>query len=196
MGRVPPSVHHAVTAIVSALAVTACVRATRVPERVKVALVLSGEVGQYAGMCGSLAVGGTDSLTGTLDRDGNGPVGRHEDVVYRGVLARKTHVGACGTRPAPTEDQVAMCSATLVGGAHMNVELEISEGNRGAYIKMEADPKHPVTEAVSGCDEPAEWLKDYYPDGASGIGIATVPSGLLRADTTYTEAGVSLAILP
>lgn len=196
MGRVPPTVHHAVTGILSALAVTAIVGATRVPDRVKVALVLSGEVGQYAGMCGSLAVGGTDSLTGTLVRDGDGPVAPDEDVVYRGLLARKTQVGACGTRPAPTEDQVAMCTATLVGSAHMNVELEINEGNRGAWIKMEADPHHPVTETVSGCDEPAAWLKDYYPDGASGIGIETVPSGLLQVGKTYTEAGVSLAILP
>ena len=101
------------TGILSALAVTAIVAATRgadggsatrvatvrgsfVPESVKVALVLSGEVGQYAGMCGS-PLGGTDSLTGKLGRDGVGPVASDEDVMYRGVLARTTHVSACGT---------------------------------------------------------------------------------------------------
>ena len=39
---------------------------------VQVALVLSGDVGQFAGQCGAL--GGTDSLTGTLVREGSGPV--------------------------------------------------------------------------------------------------------------------------
>jgi hypothetical protein len=131
MRPISSSVQHAVTGILSALAVTAVVAATRspdggsatlvatvggnfVPDSVEVALVLSGEVGQYAGMCGSLALGGTDSLTGTLVQDGSGPVASDEDVMYRGLLARKTHVSACGTKPAPTEDQVAMCSATLV----------------------------------------------------------------------------------
>jgi hypothetical protein len=141
--------------ILSALAVTAIVAATRspdggratlvatvggnfVPDSVEVALVLSGEVGQYAGMCASLALagtdslGGTDSLTGTLVQDGSGPVAADEDVMYRGRLARKTKISACGTKPAPTEDQVAMCSATLVGSARMNVELEVNEGDRGA----------------------------------------------------------------
>jgi hypothetical protein len=218
MRRFPPNVQHAVTGILSALAVTAIVAATRspdggsatlvatvggnfVPDSVEVALVLSGEVGQYAGMCASLALagtdslGGTDSLTGKLGRDGDGPVASDEDVMYRGSLARKTHVKACGTMPSPTEDQVTMCFATLVGSARMNVELEVNEGNRGAYIKMTADTKHPVTKSISGCPEPAEWLKDYYPDGASGISIETVPSGLLRVGKTYTEAGVSLKVI-
>src|SRR5947207_3227921 len=86
---------------------------------VQVALVLSGDVGQFAGQCGAL--GGTDSLTGTLVREGSGPVAPDEDVMYRGLLARKTHISACGTKPAPTEDQVAMCTATLVGSARMTV---------------------------------------------------------------------------
>lgn len=200
MRRVAPNIQHAVTGILSALAVTAIVVATMGgtfvgDPSVEVALVLSGEVGQYAGMCGSLVLGGTDSLTGTLVRDGSGPVASDEDVMYRGLLARKTRVSACGTKPAPTEDQVAMCFATLVGSAQMNVELEVNEGDRGAWIKMKVDPNYPVTKSISGCPEPAEWLKDYYPDGASGIGIETVPSGLLRVGKTYTEAGVSLEVI-
>jgi hypothetical protein len=198
--------------ILSALAVTALVAATRspdggsaafvatiagnfVPDSVEVALVLSGEVGQYAGMCGSGTLGGTDSLIGTLVQDGGGPPAPDEDVTYRGRLDRKTHVSACGTKPAPTEDQVAMCSATLVGSARMNVELEVYEGDRGAYIKMTADTTQPVTKSISGCPEPGEWLKEYYPDGASGFGIETVPSGLLQAGKTYTEPGVSLKVI-
>jgi hypothetical protein len=159
---------------------------------VRVALVLSGEVGQFAGMCGAL--GGTDSLTGTLVREGSGPVAPDEDVMYRGLLSRKTQVSACGTKPSPTEDQVDVCSATLVGSAQMNVELEVNEGDRGAWIKMKAHPNYPITKSISGCPEPGEWLKDYYPDGASGLGIETVPSGLLRVGT-YTEPGVSLEVI-
>jgi hypothetical protein len=159
---------------------------------VQVALVLSGDVGQFAGQCGPL--GGTDSLTGTLVREGSGPVAPDEDVMYRGLLARKTHISACGTKPAPTEDQVAMCSATLMGSAQMNVELEVNEGDRGAWIKMKADPNSPITKSISGCPEPGDWLKDYYPDGASGLGIETVPSGLLRVGT-YTEPGISLEVI-
>jgi hypothetical protein len=211
MRRFPRNLQHAVTGILSALAVTALVAATRssdggsatlvatvggnfVPDSVKVALVLSGEVGQYAGMCGS-PLGGTDSLTGKLGRDGDGPVASDEDVMYRGLLARKTKISACGTKPAPTEDQVAMCSATLVGSARMNVELEVYEGDRGAYVKMTADTTQPVTKSISGCPEPGEWLKEYYPDGASGFGIETVPSGLLQVGQTYTEPGVSLEVI-
>ena len=88
-----------------------------------------------------------------------------------------------------------MCSATLVGSARMIVELEINEGDRGAWIKMTADTTHPVTKSISGCPEPGEWLKEYYPDGASGFGIETVPSGLLQVGKTYAEAGVSLEII-
>jgi hypothetical protein len=210
--RTIPSVQHAVTGILSALAVTALVAATRspdggsatpvasvggnfVPHSVEVALVLSGEVGQYAGMCGSGTLGGTDSLSGRLVQDGSGPPASDEDVMYRGKLARKTKISACGTKPAPTEDQVAMCSATLVGSALMNVELEVNEGDRGAYIKMTADTTHAVTKSISGCPEPGDWLKEYYPDGASGFGIETVPSGLLQVGKTYAEPGVSLYVI-
>jgi hypothetical protein len=200
MRPILPNVRHAVTGILSALALTAVVAATRSSDagsdpRVEVALVLSGEVGQYAGMCGDLVLGGTDSLTGTLVREGGAQVAPDEDVMYRGVLARKTHVSACGTRPAPTEDQVAMCFATLVGSARMSVELEVYEGDRGVYVKMTADTTAPVTESVSGCPEPAEWLKEYYPEGASGIAIETVPSGMLQVGKTYTEEGVSLKVI-
>lgn len=193
MRRVSPKAHHAVTGSLLALAVAVIGVAARGPAGVEVALVLSGDVGQYAGMCGAL--GGWDSLTGVLFREGSGPVAPDEDVMYRGLLSRKTNVGACGTKPSPTEDQVDVCSATLVGSAQMNVELEVYEGNRGAYIKMEADTSHAVTKSIGGCPEPAEWLKEYYPDGASGIGIATVPSGLLRVGKTYTESGVSLQVI-
>jgi hypothetical protein len=221
MRRVPPTVQHVVTGILLALAVAAVGAAThnrhgesavaagvtgptgasftnRIQRDlakvgdpgVRVALVLSGDPGQYAGMCAG--AGGPDSLTGTLVRDGSGPVASDEDVMYRGLLSRTTHLSACGTKPAPTEDQVDMCLATLVGNAKMNVELEINEGDRGAWIKMKADSQHAVTELVSGCPEPAEWLKEYYPDGASGVGIETVPSGLLQVPKRYTEGGVSL----
>ncbi len=185
--------------ILSALVMTAALATTRGPDggsdpSVKVALVLSGDVGQYAGQCGAFP-GSTDSLTGTLVREGSGPVASDDDVTYRGILARKTNISACGTKPSPSEDQVAMCSATLVGSARMHVELEVYEGDRGAWIKMTADTTHPVTKAVSGCIEPGEWLKEYYPDGASGIGIETVPSGVLQAGKKYSEAGVSLEVL-
>jgi len=212
MRRLPPIARHAVTGILLALAVAAGpppgTRAEPTPKArtwvatigghfvsdssAEVELVLSGDVGQYAGMCG--AVGGWDSLTGILFRDGRGPVAPEEDVTYRGLLARNTHVDACGTKPAPTEDQVDMCFATLVGSAKMNVELEVNEGDRGAWVKMTADGKYPVTKKITGCPEPGEWLKGYYPDGASGVGIATVPSGLLRGDTTYIEENVSLHV--
>ena len=88
-----------------------------------------------------------------------------------------------------------MCVATLVGSAKMNVELEVYEGDRGVWIKMKAEPTS-VTKSVTGCPEPGEWLKEYYPDGASGVGIETVPSGLLQVGKRYMEEGVSLEILP
>jgi len=196
MRRVAPNAQHAMTGILLVCAVAGVGAAAPDPERVKVTLVLSGDVGQFAGMCAGL--GGWDSLTGVLVRDGSGPVAPDEDVMYRGPLSRKTSVGACGTKPSPTEDQVAMCTATLRGSAKMNVELEVYEGDRGAYIKMEADTTSPMTKSVGGCVEPSEWLKDYYPNGASGISISTVPSGLLQVTdtTTYTDSGASLTVFP
>ena len=198
MRRNPVGIQAAVSIVLSILVITAVVGfAERSPAGdpgVQVALVLSGEVGEYAGQCGG-AAGGTDSLTGTLVREGDGPVDPDDDIVYHGTLARTTHISACGTKPAPTEDQVALCSATLVGSARMQVEMQINEGDRGAWIKMRADPSYPVSKQISGCTEPGEWLKGYYPDGASGIGIESVPSGLLKAGQKYNEPGISLEIL-
>ena len=198
MRRVPPNVSRAVTGLLSALALTAAAAAIGGAAfggdpGVKVTLRLDGDVGQYAGQCPGL--GGTDFFKGTLIREGTGPVDPTEDLMYRGVLDRETAVGACGTKPSPTEDQVTMCSANLIGSAKMIVELEVYEGDRGAYIKMTADTTQRVTKSISGCLEPGEWLKDYYPDGASGFGIETVPSGLLQVGKTYTEPGVSLYVI-
>lgn len=198
MRRIPVSIHPAVSVILSALVITALVGFNKgsagVDPKVQVALVLSGEVGEFAGQCGG-AAGGTDSLTGTLVREGDGPADPDDDVVYHGTLARTTHISACGTRPAPTEDQVALCSATLVGSARMQVEMQISEGNRGAWIKMRADTTYPVSKQIGGCAGPGEWLKGYYPDGASGIGIESVPSGVLQPGQKYEEPGISLEII-
>lgn len=198
MRRAPPSVQRAVTCVLSAVALTAAGGATwgatsGADPKVEITLMLKGDVGQYAGQCPGL--GGTDFFKGTLIREGTGPVDPTEDLMYRGVLDRETAVGACGTKPAPTEDQVAMCSANLIGSARMIVELEVYEGDRGAYIKMVADTTAPIKKAISGCTEPGEWLKDYYPNGASGIAIETVPSGLLQPGQSYSDAGATLTII-
>jgi hypothetical protein len=53
--------------------------------QVKVRIIATGDVGQYAGMCGAPA--GTDLLQGVLaieDRDSDG------SMLYKGVLTRET----------------------------------------------------------------------------------------------------------
>ena len=158
---------------------------------VKVEIILSGDVGQYAGMCPG-ALGGTDKLVGTLLPGPRGAA--DDDLVYRGILSRTTEVDACGTKPAPTEDQVDWCFAHLSGTAQMDVEVTVEYDDRGAYIKMEAAPGFAVTENAGGCNEPAQWLRDYYPDGSGGFAISTVPSGPLQVKT-WTEEGATLKVI-
>ena len=106
---------------------------------------------------------------------------------------------ACGTKPAPTEDQVAWCTAQLSGQSPMDVTLEVYEDDRGAWIKStSATPRPPVERLekhISGCPEPGEWLDAYPDDGwMSGLGIESVPSGLLMPGTTYREVNLTLTV--
>jgi hypothetical protein len=171
----------------AATAPTVPTNSTRAAQ-VRVAIVAKGDVGQYAGMCGSRA--GTDSLGGTLnltDLDDDG------SARYAGRLIRITEVDACGTKPAPTEDQVVMCFAHLSGGAVMDVTLEVYEDDRGAWVKSKPTAPLPsesgvVRKQITGCTEPSAWLAAYPDDGwMSGLGLESVPSGPLGTGTYRTE---------
>jgi len=155
--------------------------------QVRVALVAKGDVGQYAGMCDG--VGGTDSLGGTLDLLDLADDGSAR---YAGRLMRVTEVDACGTRPAPTEDQVAMCHAHLSGRTPMDVTLEVYADDRGAWVKSEPAqnllPSEVLKKEIRGCPEPGDWLAAYPKDGwMSGLGLEDVPSGVLLPGTYKTE---------
>jgi len=156
--------------------------------QVHVAIVAKGDVGQYAGMCGSRA--GTDSLDGILDLKDLGDDGA---ALYAGKLIRVTEVDACGTKPAPTEDQVVWCFAHLSGRARMDVTLEVYEDDRGAWVKSK--PVATMKKEIGGCAEPAEWLAAYPDDGGmSGLGLESVPSGPLRSGTSYTTENLTLKV--
>jgi hypothetical protein len=76
--------------------------------QVHVAIVAKGDVGQYAGMCGSRA--GTDSLDGILglmDLDDDG------SALYAGKLTRFTEVDACG--PSQLRRRIRWSGAYLSG---------------------------------------------------------------------------------
>jgi hypothetical protein len=161
-------------------------RTVRAQGPVNVIITLRGDVGQYAGMCGSH--GGEDKLTGKLAlvsydaEDGT--------ALYQGALDRKTAVDACGTEPNPTEDQVKMCFAHLDGSARMNVTLEVYEDDRGAWVKSNplSGPGLPVTKKITGCAEAGEWLNAYPGDGImSGLSFEDVPSGYLQARRYGTQ---------
>src|SRR5262245_43643869 len=166
---------------------TACVVTSLVPSRtiraqgpVNVVITLRGDVGQYAGMCGSH--GGEDKLTGNLELVSYDAEDR--TALYQGTLDRKTAVDACGTQPNPTPDQVKWCFAHLDGSAKMNVTLEVYEDDRGAWVKSNllTGPGLPVTKNISGCPEPGDWLNQYPDDGImSGLSFEDVPSGYLQA---------------
>jgi hypothetical protein len=180
-------------AVVSGIPPTSAVPTT--PARaaqVHVAIVATGDIGQYAGMCD--AAGGTDSLDGTLDLQ---DLDNDGSALYAGKLTRVTEVDACGTKPAPTEDQVAMCVAHLSGRAPMNVTLEVYEDDRGAWVKSEPAtplPSETVKKQISGCPEPGEWLDAYPGDGwMSGLGLESVPSGPLGTGT-YTTENLTLTV--
>jgi hypothetical protein len=161
--------------------------------RVHVAIVATGDIGQYAGMCGSRA--GSDSLDGMLELDDLGDDGTAR---YQGELTRITEVDACGTKPAPTEDQVAMCFAHLSGSAVMAVTLEVYEDDRGAWVKSKAipTPAPAARKQIGGCIEPGEWLNAYPDDGwMSGLEFDTVPSGQLIPGT-YRTGNTTLTVFP
>ena len=157
------------------------------PGQIRVAIVAKGDVGNYAGMCGSPA--GTDSLDGYLDLQDLADDG---SALYSGKFVRVTDVVACGTKPAPTEDQVAMCSATLSGRADMDVTVELYEDNRGVWVKSE--PVRTFKKEIHGCPEPGEYLRVYPEDGwMSGLAVEGVPSfGLVRG--TWTTGNVTLIV--
>ena len=160
--------------------------------QVHVAIVAKGDVGQYAGMCGSRA--GSASLDGILDLK---TLGTDGDLHYEGRIRRFTEVDACGTKPAPTEDQVVMCFAHLSGRAVMDVTLQVYEDDRGAWVKSEPAvplPSETVRKQISGCTEPGEWLDAYPADGwMSGLGLEDVPSGPLGTGT-YTTENLTLTV--
>jgi hypothetical protein len=166
--------------------------ATNAAAQVHVAIVAKGDVGQYAGMCD--AAGGTDSLDGNLELKDLGDDGT---ALYEGRLIRVTEVDACGTKPAPTEDQVAMCVAHLSGSSPMDVTLEVYEDDRGAWVKSEPAaplPSETVRKEISGCVEPGQWLAAYPADGwMSGLGLESVPSGPLGTGT-YTTENLTLTV--
>ena len=177
----------------AATAPTVPTNSTRAAQ-VRVAIVAKGDVGQYAGMCDG--VGGTDSLGGTLDLLDLADDGSAR---YAGRLMRVTEVDACGTRPAPTEDQVAMCFAHLSGRSPMDVTLEVYEGDRGAWVKSKPTAPLPsefgfVRKQITGCTEPGQWLAAYPDDGGmSGLGLESVPSGPLGTGT-YTTENLTLTV--
>ncbi len=180
-------------AVASGVPATNAVPSTRLrAAQVRVAIVAKGDVGQYAGMCDGGV--GTDSLDGTLDLKDLGDDGT---ALYAGKLTRVTEVDACGTKPAPTEDQVAMCLAHLSGRSPMNVTLEVYEDDRGAWVKSEPAtplPSETVKKEISGCPEPGEWLGAYPADGwMSGLGLESVPSGPLGTGT-YTTENLTLTV--
>jgi hypothetical protein len=154
---------------------------------VHVAIVAKGDVGQYAGMCG--APGGTDSLDGHLTLRDQADDG---SALYAGPAMRYTQVVACGTKPAPTEDQVAMCSARLTGEARMDVTLEVYPDDRGAWVKSE--PVQTRKKQIGGCPEASEWLDTYPADGLmSGLELDGVPSGPLQSGD-YVTGNVTLHV--
>lgn len=158
--------------------------------QVKVKVVATGDVGQYAGMCGAPA--GTDLLQGVLEIDNLDSDGSAR---YKGELVRETKVMACGLKPSPTEDQPTWCTASLDGSAKMAVTLEIYADDRGAWLKSE--PVTTLSKKISGCTEPGEWLDAFPKDGGmSGLGFDDVPSGPLTVGTKYGVPQLTLEVLP
>jgi len=158
--------------------------------QVKVKVVATGDVGQYAGMCG--ASGGTDVLQGVLEVDNLDSDGSAR---YKGVLTRETSHQACGLKPSPTEDQPTWCTASLDGSAKMAVTLEIYADDRGAWLKSE--PVATLSKKISGCTEPGEWLDAFPKDGGmSGLGFDDVPSGLLTVGAKYGVPELTLEVMP
>ena len=174
-------------AIAAATAADNAFPAAPMPGQIRVAVVSKGDVGHYAGMCGNAS--GTDSLDGFLDLESLADDGSAR---YSGKFLRVTEVMACGTKPAPTEDQVVMCTATLSGRADMDVTLEVYEDDRGVWVKSE--PVRTFKKEIHGCDEPGEYLREYPSDGwMSGLGVEGVPSWELHPGS-WTTGNVTLTV--
>jgi len=135
------------------------------------------------GTCPGVYRGGTDVVEGVVRTVGRGD-GLDVEVVYQGVLKRRTHLGICDVQEVTKgyEDVVKWCDFLLSGT--MDVEVEISawaQQSEGVRVRMTPVPRSIIVNVTGGCDEAqSDWRAAYYKQ-TDHMTISTVPPGRLRA---------------
>ena len=127
-----------------------------------------GSTGSMEGAAGCpVRNNGRVEMTGLLS--GNDKVKSDEDIVYRGVLDYTADVDMCDVRNDGGGDNAKLCSITLEGAGPINVELTISEGDRGGYVKVSRAPGNWLRNALGSCDPQmlADELK-MFPNDSQG----------------------------
>jgi len=130
--------------------------------------------------CPDVYRGGTDVVEGVVREDMDYWDAVEGEVVYLGVLKRRTHLGICDSQEKTkgVEGEYEWCAMLLKGSK--NVEVEISVGTLGARVRMTPVPRSISVEVTGGCDEEIRsgWQRDYFKKDSTNID--TVPPGRLR----------------
>jgi len=166
--------------VASALAAAMC------GSRVEVRLTYTGFLSLYGNgkndTCPGVYRGGTDVVEGVVRTVGRGDA-LDGEVVYQGVLKRRTHLGICDAQERNGhEDEHDWCAMVLSGTKDVAVTISVgSQQGDGARVRMDPVPGSISVSTTGGCGAliQSEWRADYVEtDDAS---FDTVPPGRLRA---------------
>ena len=154
--------------------------------RVEVRLTYTGFLSLYGNgkndTCPGVYRGGTDVVEGVVRTVGRGDA-LDGEVVYQGVLKRRTHLGICDVQMRNGyEDQHDWCAMVLSGTKDVAVTISVgAQQGDGARVRMDPVPGSISVSTTGGCGASVQsgWRADYVKtDDAS---FDTVPPGRLRA---------------
>ncbi len=161
---------------------------------IEVRLTFTGFRSLYANceqedVCPGLYRGGTDVVEGVVRTvDGSDP--SDDEVVYQGVLKRRTHLGICDAQMRDgAEDQHDWCVMVLSGTEDVEVTVSVgAQEGEGATVRMTPVPGTVSVSVTGGCSEPgiqSGWRDDYLK--TDSVTFSTVPAGSLRRAARYRE---------
>jgi len=148
------------------------------------------------GTCPGVYRGGTDVVEGLVQTVGSGDALDGEEVVYQGVLKRRTHLGICDLQMRNGhEDENDWCAFLLSGTKDVEVSISVgAQQGEGTRVLMTPVPGSISVAVTGGCDEArSDWRADYLKSDEANF--YTVPPGRLRVGR-YREYGEGMSGSP
>ncbi|RPJ85839.1 MAG: hypothetical protein EHM18_09275, partial [Acidobacteria bacterium] len=162
---------------------------------IEVRLTFTGFRSLYANceqedVCPGLYRGGSDVVEGIVRTvDGLDP--SDDEVVYQGVLKRRTNVGICDVQMRDGhEDEHDWCVMVLSGTQDVEVRLGVgTHEGEGASVTLTPVPGRVTVSVTGACDKETEvassWRDDYFKKDS--VVFSTVPAGRLRRVGRYRD---------